>query len=225
MAVDPQTRISRNLPDPQAWNRYAYVRNNPLSSIDPDGATDIYVFRPEASSSGKAWSAIQAEAGKYGNTVKIFNGSDATVKNYTGALATKGAVVVFDGHTVSASDTRAVGSVHLKDGEVGTTPGPPPSAPATSTPSVGASAVGLFGCDSDQLASQYSPATVTGVNGGSGGATSLASLDAGAAAYTDAMARNQGADAATGQATTAIQKSDIPMDKDGDKATIKKPGS
>jgi RHS repeat-associated protein len=28
---------------PQTWNRYSYVRNNPLSRIDPNGETDIYI--------------------------------------------------------------------------------------------------------------------------------------------------------------------------------------
>jgi RHS repeat-associated protein len=35
--VDPAMTIGKNLVDPQRWNRYAYVRNNPLRYIDPDG--------------------------------------------------------------------------------------------------------------------------------------------------------------------------------------------
>jgi RHS repeat-associated protein len=35
--VDPAYVISANLVDPQLWNRYSYVRNNPLRHTDPDG--------------------------------------------------------------------------------------------------------------------------------------------------------------------------------------------
>ena len=35
--VDPELNINAALLDPQRWNRYAYVRNNPLRYIDPDG--------------------------------------------------------------------------------------------------------------------------------------------------------------------------------------------
>jgi RHS repeat-associated protein len=35
--VDPVYTWAENLTDPQRWNRYAYVRNNPLRYTDPDG--------------------------------------------------------------------------------------------------------------------------------------------------------------------------------------------
>ena len=35
--IDPVYTWKENLADPQRWNRYAYVRNNPLRYIDPDG--------------------------------------------------------------------------------------------------------------------------------------------------------------------------------------------
>jgi RHS repeat-associated protein len=35
--VDPVLSTRENSADPQRWNRYAYVRNNPLRLVDPDG--------------------------------------------------------------------------------------------------------------------------------------------------------------------------------------------
>jgi RHS repeat-associated protein len=40
LSVDPALDLKKTLPSPQAWNRYAYVRNNPLRYIDPDRRLD-----------------------------------------------------------------------------------------------------------------------------------------------------------------------------------------
>jgi RHS repeat-associated protein len=40
LSVDPVIDIERAKRNPQAWNRYAYVQNNPINRVDPDGRLD-----------------------------------------------------------------------------------------------------------------------------------------------------------------------------------------
>jgi len=37
ISPDPAGRKAVNIANPQTWNRYAYVTNNPLALIDPNG--------------------------------------------------------------------------------------------------------------------------------------------------------------------------------------------
>jgi RHS repeat-associated protein len=37
ISVDPVLDVEQALVDPQRWNRYTYVRNNPFRYVDPDG--------------------------------------------------------------------------------------------------------------------------------------------------------------------------------------------
>jgi RHS repeat-associated protein len=39
--VDPLQAFDENMVDPQRWNRYVYVRNSPLTHVDPDGRSPV----------------------------------------------------------------------------------------------------------------------------------------------------------------------------------------
>ena len=41
--VDPKRFSSRTVANPQKWNKYTYVLNNPLAFVDPDGQEEIKV--------------------------------------------------------------------------------------------------------------------------------------------------------------------------------------
>lgn len=43
MTVDPGKLNLKHLINPQKWNKYVYVLNNPLSSIDPDGREEVKI--------------------------------------------------------------------------------------------------------------------------------------------------------------------------------------
>jgi RHS repeat-associated protein len=43
LSVDPVLDPRMALADPQSWNRYSYVRNNPLGASDPSGKCEIYM--------------------------------------------------------------------------------------------------------------------------------------------------------------------------------------
>jgi len=60
ISVDPEAG-SIAVSDPQSWNRYGYVRNRPVNSVDPNGAVPVPVGRIEpypvrAKSAFGAWS-------------------------------------------------------------------------------------------------------------------------------------------------------------------------
>jgi RHS repeat-associated protein len=42
LSVDPVLNLKANLQNPQRWNRYSYVSNNPINKVDPDGREELF---------------------------------------------------------------------------------------------------------------------------------------------------------------------------------------
>src|SRR6266850_3049773 len=106
LSADQEQFSLKHLVLPQRWNKYAYVRNNPLSLIDPDGFDDFAVFdmfqagdfptgyqRPD-------WGAITAAAKRNGHKVTVLSGAAANATAYAAARSTPGMHIVLAGHTV-----------------------------------------------------------------------------------------------------------------------------
>ena len=114
---DAKQITKRHIISPQKWNRYAYVRNNPLVSVDLDGLDDYFIFRREAEvGSSVNWANVNVGSQ---NNLKVFNGPEANLKNLTMALGTKDAHVLIVGHTVHDENAKSVG-FQMQDVSVGT---------------------------------------------------------------------------------------------------------
>jgi RHS repeat-associated protein len=224
LSPDTDMTLKRILPNPQRWNRYAYVINNPLVLVDPNGLWDIYVFRPEAKNNA-GWGGVIRDAKANGNTIHMFNASSnpaATRAAYLDALKNGDAKIVFVGHTIdvqpldgSRAQARSlmfegnegVGTAHTYANGIGGD-----FAPFSPTPaSIGAESVGAFACNSQDLASQYTSTDFTGLSG----IVMPPAADAGAAAYADVLAKDgtvPDADAAAQKKMGAVESTYVNPD-------------
>jgi hypothetical protein len=153
----------RHLQYPQKWNRYAYVENNPLALVDPDGADDFYVFVNHKPGEGVPinWKKIEANAKTNGHVIHKYDSEHTTSKDLTDALHQPGTHVIVVGHTVTNQNgSHAFGiSTDSQNGAVGNnaqfvdTKGEVHD--MTPTGPVLSQSVAVFGCNSSDLAGQY----------------------------------------------------------------------
>lgn len=230
LSADSQRIALRHLMNPQKLNKYAYVLNNPLNAIDPDGLEDIKVFvhfnpGDTMPHNQPNWRAIQKTAKAHGNTVTVFQGDAANSKNFQSSVS-GGGTTVFIGHSQSVDNGQGVKTVavSLADKEIGqpsSSPnlmgagreGPDPNVLGSLTnpgvlPDVSPSSnVALFGCATDQLSSQYSNATsFVGVDSGADHATSTDGLLSAGGAYVSDLATGESTSTALADANKALNK-------------------
>ena len=231
MSPDAKSMTYRHVAFPQKWNKYAYVQNNPLVRIDPNGLDDYVVFRTVTSGwNSEQWAAAeksitsQKDASGNRNTFHMIEGGKATVEAYRDALKTPDTHVVFVGHANEGTpNSKETTGVQLENGvtekgggstTVTVKQGPDPSvAPemnissTISDPVAAGNSVALFACDSYNLASDYSGTDFTGVQSSFDG-TTLETLDQAAAGFVAAGGGQPGVDAAN----SAIENSPYPID-------------
>jgi RHS repeat-associated protein len=99
--ADPVLNLQATIPNPQRWNRYAYVSNNPLAKVDPDGADERHVLAAQ----GEA--AAVEMLRKEGFTVALDPGRKAVQAGGFDFVVVRGAEVVVGVPEVLLGDNKA----------------------------------------------------------------------------------------------------------------------
>lgn len=71
---DPINFSKKHLANPQRWNKYSYVENDPLGSIDPDGLDDfkiflVYTHEVHQDAPHTDWGKVKATLEKQGHSI------------------------------------------------------------------------------------------------------------------------------------------------------------
>lgn len=103
-SCDPITLSKKHVVNPQRWNLYIYVNNNPLALVDPDGRDpqgkdgskmiDVYlVFTAENMKYAGNWDETKKIAEKNGFTVNVHTYDETRIKDVQNSLKNSYAVV------------------------------------------------------------------------------------------------------------------------------------
>jgi RHS repeat-associated protein len=200
---DPAGFTGKHLVNPQKWNKYSYVINNPLVMIDPNGEAEYYVFLPEASLNA-GWTNVRDQMNKRGiDHMTIYTEKHATDNNYFSALRTKAANVIYVGHVIRNSEGSPA-SVYLwgniKEGDkdkvgrvaIGTQIGK--EGILKELGEVKIRGAYIFGCPSIGLDAQYKTEYFVGTT--AEGSIGYNYIDMGAAEFAQNLARGQTIEAA-----------------------------
>jgi RHS repeat-associated protein len=77
--MSPDNGLDQNRDNPQSWNLYEYVRNNPVNAVDPSGRLTIIV-------AGTGWSSSDwnTKMALVNEAKEEFNDDDVRILNWTG---------------------------------------------------------------------------------------------------------------------------------------------
>jgi hypothetical protein len=216
-----------HLTNPQKWNKYAYVINNPLMRIDPDGLDDYIVFRFAkefpAGYDAARWAAVKGaiegtvDSQGRPNHFIFYDDKAATLSRWVSALTNPDAHVGFIGHVghEAGPDTPLGigfpnGSAEGHDGAggfTGGTDGSPIGYEDYPPFIISAKSVAIFGCNSLGISPEYSETTFTGINSPTGG-IDLSTADAAAADFFGAGEGQVGLNGAQIDLSTSFLDSD-----------------
>jgi RHS repeat-associated protein len=114
MSPDPKQPSAKHLMNPQKWNKYAYVLNNPLSLVDPDGQEEMtivyrtFIAAATASAGGKTYAGdsrtfSSAPAASSRSTITVMIETDPSIRPGNPIISTTGTVTGSAGPTTELS--------------------------------------------------------------------------------------------------------------------------
>jgi RHS repeat-associated protein len=113
--MSPDSGVDQHPADPQSWNLYSYVRNNPLTSIDPSG--DYMCGASMTAAQCDSFQGSLNHAQTAADQIKATYGADSTqYKDAERAINSYGAENVANGVTVNIGNTAYPGQTTATDG-------------------------------------------------------------------------------------------------------------